>query len=204
MIHYAVDGHDAVDALADRIGLAWQGGKSAFRHGPLDVDFSGSKHPITRGLGKLRLVDESYWNLIGDPASVEVLGTGVEAGQSRPLFLDAQGGQRASLREHPRPFHLGRLTIRCFDCSCCEESPGPPGSRLTGSMSWSLWARELANERPELRSVARAAEVDRLFVEDGFFHVKALAAIPEYLFGGALTRGNARLREQPAAQDQGR
>ncbi len=49
LIHYAVDGHEAVEALADRIGLAWQGGKSAFRHGPLEVDFSNSKHPITRG-----------------------------------------------------------------------------------------------------------------------------------------------------------
>ena len=76
LIHYAVDGHSAVGALADRIGLAWQGGKSAFRHGPLDIDFSTSKHPIARGFSKLRLVDESYWNLVGDPGSVEVIGTG--------------------------------------------------------------------------------------------------------------------------------
>ena len=69
-----------------RIGLAWQGGKSAFRHGPLDLDFSGSKHPITRGFEKLRLVDESYWNLVGDPAAVDVLGTGEEDGEPRPLF----------------------------------------------------------------------------------------------------------------------
>ena len=93
LIHYAVDGHEAVGALADRIGLAWQGGKSAFRHGPLDVDFSSSKHPITRGFDKLRLVDESYWNLVGDPASVEVLGTGVEDGRARPLFWTRQAGK---------------------------------------------------------------------------------------------------------------
>ena len=72
LIHYAVDGHAAVGALADRIGLAWQGGKSAFRHGPLSVDFSVTKHPITRGFDKLELLDESYWNLVGDPARVEV------------------------------------------------------------------------------------------------------------------------------------
>ena len=93
LIHYAVDGHEAVDALADRIGLAWQGGKSAFRHGPLDVDFSRAKHPITRGFDKLRLLDESYWNLVGDPASVDVLGTGVEDGQPRPLFWTRQAGK---------------------------------------------------------------------------------------------------------------
>jgi putative heme-binding domain-containing protein len=86
LIHFAVDGHQAVDSLASRIGLAWQGGKSAFRHGPLDLDFSGSKYPITRGFDKLRLVDESYWNLVGDPAAIEVLGTGKEDGEPRPLF----------------------------------------------------------------------------------------------------------------------
>ena len=31
------------------------------RHGPLDLDFTGAKHPITRGITKLRFVDESYW-----------------------------------------------------------------------------------------------------------------------------------------------
>jgi type 1 glutamine amidotransferase len=86
LIHYAVDGHKEVEALADRIGLAWQGGKSAFRHGPLEVDFTRMKHPITRGFEKLQLLDESYWNLVGDPASVDVLGTGIEDGQKRPLF----------------------------------------------------------------------------------------------------------------------
>jgi putative heme-binding domain-containing protein len=92
-IHYAVDGHAAVQPLADRIGLAWQGGKSAFRHGPLDVDFSKSKHPITRGFEKLHLVDESYWNLVGDQASVELLGTGIEDGQPRPLVWARRAGK---------------------------------------------------------------------------------------------------------------
>ncbi len=93
LIHYAVDGHEAVPALADRIGLAWQGGKSAFRHGSLEIDFTKSKHPITRGFEKLRLTDESYWNLVGQTASVEVLGTGIEDGQPRPLFWARQAGQ---------------------------------------------------------------------------------------------------------------
>jgi putative heme-binding domain-containing protein len=93
LIHYAVDGHEAVPALADRIGLAWQGGKSAFRHGPLEVDFSRTKHPITRGFDKLQLLDESYWNLVGDPKSVELLGTGIEERQPRPLFWARQLGK---------------------------------------------------------------------------------------------------------------
>jgi putative heme-binding domain-containing protein len=92
LIHYAVDGHEAVKALADRIGLAWQGGKSAFRHGPLEIDFSNSKHPITRGFDKLRLIDESYWNLVGDVGSIELIGTGIEDGQARPLFWSRRAG----------------------------------------------------------------------------------------------------------------
>jgi type 1 glutamine amidotransferase len=93
LIHYAVDGHQAVDALAGRIGLAWQGGKSAFRHGPLDLDLSVSKHPITRGFDKLRLVDESYWNLVGDQARIDVLGTAVEDGRARPLVWTRTQGK---------------------------------------------------------------------------------------------------------------
>jgi putative heme-binding domain-containing protein len=93
LIHFAVDGHQAVDALASRIGLAWQGGKSAFRHGPLDVEFSRSKHPITRGIERLHLVDESYWNLVGDPAAIDVLGTGKEGGVPRPLFWTRSRGK---------------------------------------------------------------------------------------------------------------
>jgi putative heme-binding domain-containing protein len=93
LIHYAVDGHQAVDALATRIGLAWQGGKSSFRHGPLVIDFSGSKHPIARGFEKLHVVDESYWNLVGDPSRIEVMGTAVEEGQPRPLFWTRQAGK---------------------------------------------------------------------------------------------------------------
>jgi putative heme-binding domain-containing protein len=93
LIHYAVDGHQDVDRLAGRIGLAWQGGTSAFRHGPLAIDFSGWKHPIARGFDTLRLVDESYWNLVGDPASVDVIGTGVEDGRPRPLFWTRRAGE---------------------------------------------------------------------------------------------------------------
>ncbi|CAN5906164.1 hypothetical protein BH23PLA1_BH23PLA1_18710 [soil metagenome] len=93
LIHYAVDGHNAVEALADRIGLAWKGGASRFRHGELKVDFSGSSHPITRNFETLTLVDESYWNLVGDPDTVELLGQGVEDGAPRPLFWTREQGE---------------------------------------------------------------------------------------------------------------
>jgi putative heme-binding domain-containing protein len=92
-LHYAVDGHRDVEALAERIGLAWRGGRSLFRHGPLELDFGGSKHPIARGFGKVKFVDESYWELAGDPKRIEVLATGVEDGKPRPLVWARQHGK---------------------------------------------------------------------------------------------------------------
>ena len=104
LIHYAVDGHDAVEPLADRIGLAWKGGRSKFRHGPLDVDFSGSRHPITRGFERLQLVDESYWNLVGGPSRIDLLGSGVEEGKSQPLFWARQAGKGRAFVSIPGHF----------------------------------------------------------------------------------------------------
>jgi putative heme-binding domain-containing protein len=89
-IHYAVDGHDHCDELAQRIGLAWRGGASAFRHGPLDLKFAA--HPITENLGPTQFVDESYWNLVGSEKNVQLLASGTEAGQARPLIWAREQG----------------------------------------------------------------------------------------------------------------
>ncbi|HEY7309161.1 MAG TPA: ThuA domain-containing protein [Gemmataceae bacterium] len=92
-LHYAVDGHADVDALKERIGLAWRGGASKFRHGPLELDFTASKHPIARGFVKLSLVDESYWNLIGDVRTIDVLAVGLEEKTPQPLLWTRQAGK---------------------------------------------------------------------------------------------------------------
>ena len=91
-LHYAVDGHGQVEALSERIGLAWRGGQSRFRHGLLELTFTDSSHPITRGFGKTRFVDESYWNLVGDPTKVQLLASGSEEGQPQPLFWAYEHG----------------------------------------------------------------------------------------------------------------
>jgi putative heme-binding domain-containing protein len=85
-LHFAVDGHDAIEPLAERIGLAWRGGSSTFRHGPQDLSVRDSSHPITRRFKSVRFIDESYWQLIGDPKRVDVLLEGTEAGAARPLM----------------------------------------------------------------------------------------------------------------------
>jgi type 1 glutamine amidotransferase len=93
LLHYAVNGQKAPDEFARRIGLAWQPGRSKFRHGALDLTFATGNHPITAGFRTLHLVDESYWDLVGDPASVQVLATAVEDGAPRPLLWTRQAGK---------------------------------------------------------------------------------------------------------------
>jgi putative heme-binding domain-containing protein len=86
-IHYAVDGGKDAAGFAERIGLAWDGAHSKFRHGELDVQFvPGSKHPIARNFSKVRFYDESYWQSTGDPQRIDLLATGVEDGKPQPLF----------------------------------------------------------------------------------------------------------------------
>jgi type 1 glutamine amidotransferase len=86
-VHYAVDGGADAPGFARRIGLAWQGGKSLFRHGPLELAFeAGRGHPVARNFDKVRFYDESYWGLVGDPKQVTLLATGKEDGEEQPLF----------------------------------------------------------------------------------------------------------------------
>ena len=90
-IHYAVDGGPDPQGFAKRIGLAWQGGFSQFRHGELDLTFD-SEHAITRNFDRLHLVDESYWNLVGAPERIHVLAQAVEDNSPQPLVWCREQG----------------------------------------------------------------------------------------------------------------
>jgi type 1 glutamine amidotransferase len=90
-IHWAVDGRMDAPGFARRIGLASRGGNIKYRHGPLDLAFeNGSKHPIARNFGRLKLVDESYWLLTGDLPAGRVIATQVEEGAAQPLFWSVE------------------------------------------------------------------------------------------------------------------
>jgi type 1 glutamine amidotransferase len=100
-LHWAVGGQKHVEELAERIGLAWRSGSSKFRHGPLELKLHS--HPLAQRLGKLNLVDESYWNLTGDAKSIDLIATGEEEGQSRPLIwtrLQGKGRVFVSIPGH--------------------------------------------------------------------------------------------------------
>jgi putative heme-binding domain-containing protein len=86
-LHYAVDGGRDPTGFAERIGLAWQGGRSKFRHGPLELHFAqGSLHPIARNFARVSFVDESYWSLVGDSNRMRLLASGIEENSPQPLF----------------------------------------------------------------------------------------------------------------------
>jgi putative heme-binding domain-containing protein len=82
-IHWAVDGNPNGDEFAKRIGMA-VGKAIAFRHGPLELDLSAAKHPIARNFDRVKLVDESYWKLVGDLTGSSLLGTSIEDGSPTP------------------------------------------------------------------------------------------------------------------------
>ena len=94
-LHFAVNGQRSPDELARRIGLAWQDG-SRFRHGDLELHFNqSSQHPIVANFPTARFVDESYWNLAGDPTKIQILATQTEEGQARPMLwtFEPPGGR---------------------------------------------------------------------------------------------------------------
>jgi type 1 glutamine amidotransferase len=93
-IHWAVDGQGGQDEFAKRIGLASLGGSIKYRHGPLDVDFTpGKDHPIARNFDRVKLVDESYWELFGNPDNINLLATQEEDGKPQPLFWTVEHGR---------------------------------------------------------------------------------------------------------------
>jgi type 1 glutamine amidotransferase len=97
-VHFATNGGSAPEALAERLGLVASMRTTRYRHGPLDLVFADSKHPITRGfdrahgLERVHFVDESYWNMTGDPARIHVLATAIEEDEPRPLLWAREHG----------------------------------------------------------------------------------------------------------------
>ncbi|MEJ7780804.1 MAG: ThuA domain-containing protein [Daejeonella sp.] len=92
-LHFAVDGTDNPQALANRIGLAWKKGTSKFRHGFLTLKFTGEEHPITTGFSETMFRDESYWNLVKGTKEINVLATANEDGSDRPMIWTATQGR---------------------------------------------------------------------------------------------------------------
>jgi hypothetical protein len=81
-LHWSIEGHRHAEALAERVGFAFSASK--FRHGPMELVFPQTGHPITRGFTRLPLLDEAYWALRGDAGRVSVLATSEEEGAPRP------------------------------------------------------------------------------------------------------------------------
>ncbi len=90
-IHFAVDGHDNVEDLARIIGLAWRGGTSKFRHGPLHLKMEPSA--VSQNINSLDFIDESYWNLTGNSDEVQIVASSFEDGAPRPQMWMREHGK---------------------------------------------------------------------------------------------------------------
>jgi len=95
MLHSATIADKEPEKLAERIGLAFQPGRSKYRHGPLDLKIVASPDdPLTRRLPReIHFVDESYWPMIGDPANVQLLATTQEEGKDWPMVWTVSRGK---------------------------------------------------------------------------------------------------------------
>ena len=95
MLHSASIADKEPEALAKRIGLAFQPGRSKYRHGALDLKLvATADNPITRDLPReIHFVDETYWPMIGDPKDVNLLATAEEEGKPWPMMWTVQKGK---------------------------------------------------------------------------------------------------------------
>jgi len=79
---------------ARRRAINAEGPGAKFWHGELSLAFTGPQpNPITAGFTRLELIDESYWDLMGESTKVNVLATQVEEGKPRPLLWTYEPGK---------------------------------------------------------------------------------------------------------------
>lgn len=79
LLHWAMAGGLDERGYAKRVGLA-TGKGSKYRHGEMELNFTGAEHPITRGFKSLKLVDETYWAFYGNESLLRVLARATEEG----------------------------------------------------------------------------------------------------------------------------
>jgi putative heme-binding domain-containing protein len=126
VLHSASIADQEPEKLAHRIGLAFQPGRSKYRHGPLELKFNPkSAHvirnsgAITAGLSKVSFLDESYWPMIGDVSRVHVLATTEEEGKSWPMLWTFQlpNAERGTQNPESSPTpHSTASAGRVFGC----------------------------------------------------------------------------------------
>jgi putative heme-binding domain-containing protein len=127
ILHSASVADQEPEKLAQRIGLAFQPGRSKFRHGPLELKFNDKISEIsknskvlamTAGLSKVSFVDESYWPMIGDVSKVHVLGTTEEEGKSWPMVWTFKPSASGTRNQSPEVSKTSEVLLsgRVFGC----------------------------------------------------------------------------------------
>ena len=106
----------------------------SFRHGPLDLHFErGSSHPIARNFDRVKFVDETYWQLLGDRSVSGWLRLPSKTISPQPIFWTVEKTQPLRLKKQKEMKNLpgswfrfwgmihGRLMTHCSECSSCAS-----------------------------------------------------------------------------------
>ena len=91
-LHAAVIADREPERLAESIGLAAQPVTTRYRHGALELSFERT-HPINARFGPVKLVDETYWPMIGPTNQVQVVATAREEERSWPMLWTFEKGK---------------------------------------------------------------------------------------------------------------
>ena len=87
-LHWSINCRRDTLLLQERIGLVWSK-DNKWRRGALNLNYQ--PHPVTLGFeGSEGFVEEPYWNLNGDPSTIQVLATSEEEGRPRPQLWTKQ------------------------------------------------------------------------------------------------------------------
>ncbi len=104
VLHSATIADKAPEKLAERFGLAAQPVRSKYIHAPVKLKIDFSNPEITRHLPKeIRLLDEPYWPMIGDPTLVKIIASAELDGKAHPqiwTFEKGKGRVFASIMGH--------------------------------------------------------------------------------------------------------
>ncbi len=92
-IHFSLNASSHAVALAQRVGLAWQGGVGRYRHGASDWLLT-KDHPLAVGFTEFTIPDESYWNMTGNlaAAGADVLAASIEQNAPQPQMWTREVG----------------------------------------------------------------------------------------------------------------
>jgi len=112
-LHYAVDGHTNVNEIGRSHWFILA--RRRIQISTWSVGFANTCTPIGRWTTETQARDESYWQLVGDVKSIQVVASGVEEGKLQPLIWTREQGRGRVFGSIPAVTYLPRHRSRNLD-----------------------------------------------------------------------------------------